>query len=120
MVRTKYRYAILKYQFEDFQKYEIAPLTFTDILKDLVHKNYGEVGLAKISGISVIENSPSSSIILFRVSRGSFDNVKDSIKKCNSLGGHLCKLDVVFVSGCVKNARKKMLSYLRLLDNSQS
>eukprot|EP00866_Antonospora_locustae_P001268 jgi/Antlo1/1268/1795 len=113
MVRTKYRYAVLKYHFEDAKKYEIAPLTFIDILKDLVHKNYGEVGLAKLGSILVVENSPSANLILFRAARCSFGNVKDSIERCHYLGSHLCKLDIVFVSGCVKNARKKMAECLK-------
>lgn len=119
MVRIKYRYAVLKYHFEDTQKYEIAPLTFIDILKDLVHKNYGEIGLARVGSILVIENSPLANIILFRVARCSFSNIRDSIERCDSLSGHMCKLDIVLVSGCVKNARKKMVEFLKSKDKIQ-
>lgn len=120
MVRTKYRYAVLKYNFENAQKYEIAPLTFVDILKDLVHKNYGEVGLARVSGVLVLESSPSTNLILFRVARCSFGSVRDSIERCNCLSGHSCKLDLVFVSGCVGSARKMMLKHLCLERNAES
>lgn len=109
----KYRYIVLKYEFDDATRYVIDAATFADIVKDLLAANYGEAGLAKLN-VSVMENLPKSAAVLFGVPRSVFKGVQVSIEKCTHLGGHLCRLSVVCVSGSIKNARKKLIAHLKI------
>ena len=111
MVRVKYRYLVMKYGFDEGRKYKISPLTLSDIVKELVFTDHGEWGLARLD-VLVIENFPASCIFLFRVPRGALEIVRASLEECTNLGGSACKLDIVFVSGCVKSAKKKALTYM--------
>ena len=119
MVRVKYRYLVLKYEFDDSKRYTITPLTFADIVKELVFVKHGEIGLMKLGSIFVIECLPISSIFLFKIPRGALDLVKGSVEECTNIGGCICKLDIIFVSGCVKNVRKKLVGYLKSKDALQ-
>lgn len=115
MVRVKYRYLVLKYSFNKEGRYVITSKTLGDIVKEVVFVNYGEVGLAVLGNILVIENLPTSNMILFRVPRDAQKAVKTSLKQCKSLGGCICSLDTIFVSGTARNAKKKLVQHLKEL-----
>ena len=117
MVRVKYRYIVLNYDFESDKKYEISQQTLSDIIKSLINKKYGIFGLSKLTNVIIFESMPINGIILFRVPRMISKEVVECLSSCKILGGNTVNMRVLFVSGCVRNARKRTMEHTKIVTN---
>lgn len=109
MVRIKYRFVVLKYQFNTASKFTISGTTFIDILKSLTASEYGEYGISRLGTVAVIEVMPAHGYIFFRVLRNIYPEVAKMLEQCKELNGSKVDFKILRVSGCAKSCKEYIL-----------
>jgi RNase P/RNase MRP subunit POP5 len=112
MARRRYRYIVIKVTFQDSKRFEIPPGVSLNIIRDSLQLNYGEKLVSEFQASRIHDYLPAHGISVVQIARGTTPQVLSSLVLCGSLESFPCNIAVLFVSGSLKNARKKIVKYM--------
>ncbi|KAF7682803.1 Ribonuclease P protein component 2 [Astathelohania contejeani] len=111
MVRAKSRYIIIEIESEI--ECSVTKDSLYKLCYDLLLTNYGEIKLSEFVYFQLIEHLPANNVFMIQVPRSVCSELVSAFCLCGTLNQFRCKFNVLFVSGSIRSAKKRIIKRLK-------
>ncbi|KAG5858786.1 Rpp14/Pop5-like protein [Encephalitozoon hellem] len=113
MVRVKSRYIVVKLLLEEGRGMPGMDV-LGSVIKSRVEIDYGRHVLSMVGNLGIVEYLPHSQIVVIRCDAPVCKYVLFTITTIGEISGFKCSMSVLWVSGILKRAMRKILKYVRM------
>ncbi|AFN83719.1 hypothetical protein EROM_091030 [Encephalitozoon romaleae SJ-2008] len=113
MVRVKSRYVVVKLRPEGNRSVPSMDV-LGSIIKSKVEIDYGRHVLSMVGNLGVVEYLPHSQIAVIKCDAPACKHVLFTIATIGEISGFKCSMSVLWVSGILKRAMRKILKYVKM------
>jgi RNase P/RNase MRP subunit POP5 len=112
MVCIKTRYIVVSFAFEDGKRVSLETV-LVPIIKAKLEMNFGAYALSMVGRLSVAEYLPNNQMAIIKCDVAACKYILHSLVAIGELSGQKCSFRILWVSGILKKAMKKMVLFSR-------